>query len=63
MDFIRTGLPIRNGTSMVTKSHSKIMMADFFGRPTDIDDIGTIVILVGKELEARALDQNKIPSS
>lgn len=61
MDFIRTGLPIRNGTSMVTKSHSKIMMADFFGRPTDIDDIGTIVI--GKELEARALDQNKIPSS
>ena len=37
------------------------MMADFFGRPTDIDDIGTIEI--GKELEARALDQNKIPSS
>ena len=61
MDFIRTGLPIRNGTSMVRKSHSKIMMADFFGRPTDIDDIGTIEI--GKELEARALDQNKIPSS
>ena len=61
MDFIRTGLPIRIGTSMVTKSHSKIMMADFFGRPTDIDDIGTIEI--GKELEARALDQNKIPSS